>query len=67
MQTLGKQISDDGETLWQNNGGITERKALYANAQWETVADPSPQTPDELKKYCEQGGYKYRRHFNSSL
>jgi len=59
---LGYQISEDGRTLWRNNGGAIERRHLYAGTGWEVVAD-TPQTPRteaELKNYCILGGYGFQ-------
>ena len=61
MTTLGFEISEDGTTEWRNNGGIIERKALYASHKWETVAETSttPHTAKELRANCEKGGFGY--------
>lgn len=57
MKKLGYQICEDGKTEWRNNGGIIERRALYAgNTNWETVAVNSD---FNLKKFCKAGGYKF--------
>jgi hypothetical protein len=59
MKPLGIQINKDGKCEWRNNGGIIERRFLYANNKWETVAEPCPHTPEELKSFCEEGGFDY--------
>lgn len=57
MKNLGYEKTEDGVTAWRNNGGIIERKALYAGQKkWETVAVP----PDfDLRKFCSESGAKY--------
>ena len=61
MKRLGKKISKDGVTLWRNNGGIIERRAIYANQKgYEIVGGNAPRTPVELKDLCKKGGYKYQ-------
>jgi hypothetical protein len=65
VKFIGVEISEDGETYWRNNNGIIQRKAMYANnPAWEVVATTSltPTTAEELKKYCENGGYGYSRN-----
>jgi hypothetical protein len=64
MIYLGKEISEDGITLWRSNGNKTERIALYSHTpRWETVADPvadpCPHTAEELKTFCKEGGFGY--------
>lgn len=59
MKNMGYQISEDGVTQWRNNGGVIERRALYASGQWEMVAAPCPASADELRAECERGGYGY--------
>jgi len=62
MKHLGIEISEDGRTVWRNNGGIIERKAMYAqNPAWETVAEPCPHTPQELRVFCANGGFGYQK------
>lgn len=58
MKYLGTQISEDGECVWRNNGGVIERR--FEGREWETVGGDAPKTPDELKTMCERGGYEYR-------
>ena len=62
MENLGIEISEDGKTMWRNNGGIIERKAMYAqDPQWENVSRPCPTTPHELEEFCIAGGFGYSR------
>ncbi|MFA5409569.1 MAG: hypothetical protein WC343_12430 [Bacilli bacterium] len=61
--SMGYQISEDGKCEWRNNGGVIERRFLYAtNPKWETVANTpeTPRTADELREMCKKGGFKYR-------
>ena len=62
MKKLGTEIGEDGATEWRNNGGCIERWALYSGKErWEDVAETpeTPHTAKELKKFCEDGGFKY--------
>lgn len=62
MKKMGFEIREDGRTEWQNNGGIIERRALYAaNPEWETVADTTetPRNAAELEAFCAAGGFGY--------
>jgi len=58
---MGFEINEDGATEWRNNDGKIERRALYADNGWESVAnlDDTPKTPEELKDDCEKGGFGY--------
>ena len=58
---IGTQISEDGKTIWRNNGGIIERNSLYSGKpEWEPVGgDGVPRTPDELREMCTTGGYEF--------
>lgn len=60
MKYLGCEQSDDGLTIWRNNGGCIERKALYDGRNvWEYVSSPCPSTPEELRGFCIAGGFGY--------
>ena len=59
MKNLGYEIGCDGITQWRNNGGIIERRALYANQKdYESVAVPSN---FNLQEFCKEGGYKFTK------
>ena len=60
MKNLGYQISEDGITEWRiDNSGSVERRNLYATERWEYVANPCPNTPAILERFCENGGFDY--------
>lgn len=58
MKYLGTQISEDGATLWRNNGRCVERLEIYASSEWEEANLPEA-TPEGLRKFCEEGGFGY--------
>ena len=58
MKYLGTQISEDGATLWRNNGGWVERLEIYASSEWKD-AKLLEATPEGLRKFCEEGGFGY--------
>ena len=64
MKYLGYEISEDGATQWRNNGGIIERRALYASGRWKTVAETTctPHTRAELQAYCGKNDCRYARN-----
>jgi hypothetical protein len=60
MKYLGCEQSEDGITIWRENGGCIERKALYDGRNvWEYVSEPCPHSPMELKAFCDIGGFGY--------
>jgi len=64
MKKMGFEITGDGRTEWQNNGGIIERRAIgSANPNWETVMNHSdtPKTAKQLEKFCRDGGFGYEK------
>ena len=64
IKMMGLEIGEDGYTEWRNNGGVIERRFLYArdSARWESVAltPDCPRTAKELKACCKAGGFGYR-------
>lgn len=63
MKKMGYEISEDGRCEWRNNGGIIERRFLYAaDPQWEAVQSPCPRTAKELKAFCEAGNFGYSKN-----
>ena len=61
MKRLGYQASEDGLTEWRSNGGVIERRHLYAadSEGWEEVAFPCPDSPEALARFCAGGGFDY--------
>jgi len=59
---LGVEIGEDGPTAWRKNGDAIERRCLYnGSAKWESVAvlPCTPKTAEELRKFCNDGGFTY--------
>lgn len=58
MKQLGYEINEDGIIQYRNNGGIIERKFLYAYTPvWETVG--GLERPFDLKKHCQKYGWGF--------